>query len=63
MAEAFLRPDRVRDLGLDIELDAPRLLVVAGDRLAELGNAARHRITVVRRFRRRFSQLLDRDVG
>ena len=49
VAEALLRPDRVRDLSLGVELDAPRALVVAGDRLAQLGQPARQRVAVVAR--------------
>ncbi len=62
VAEALLRADRVGDLELRIELDAPRLLVVAGDRLAQLGQAAAQRVAVVRRLRGSLGELLHGDV-
>jgi hypothetical protein len=36
VAEALLRPDRVGDLEFGVEVDVPLVLVVAGDRLAQL---------------------------
>ena len=60
VAEALLGADRVGDLELGVELDAPRLLVVAGDRLAQLGQAARHRVAVVGRLRGGLGELAAR---
>ena len=60
--EALLRADRVRDLGLRIELDAEAAQIQRGDGLAHLRNAARERVAVVARQPRRLGQLLDRDL-
>ena len=60
--EALLRPDRVRDLRLRVELDAEPARIQRGDGLAHPRDAARERVAVVARQPRRLGELLHRDL-
>jgi hypothetical protein len=61
MAEALLRADRVRDLGLGVEIDPPVPLVERGDRFAELGQTSAYRVPVVAWVPGRLCEFLDGD--
>ena len=61
--EALLRADRVRDLGLRVELDAEAAQIQRRDGLAHLRDAARERVAMVAGQSRRLGELLHRDLG